>query len=150
MKRSLLYLLILAAVLVVPIARTDVGDLRPVQTVAIYRSGQDYIIQTDTGDAGRGETAIAALENLKQTTPAVIYLDTAQFLLVAGDTSESLKQLRTHLKGSVKLCSFIGEPDLELVSKYLKIHGKGPFLKQWEQGAQLPVLDCRGKQINFL
>ena len=49
MKKSFLYMLILAAVLVLPTKFTDVGKLRPVQTIAVYKNGSTYIFETDTG-----------------------------------------------------------------------------------------------------
>ena len=150
MKRILIYIGILAAVLLVPLERTDVGKLRPVQTVSVYRDGASYVIATDTGDKGKGETVLEALNDLKQTTPAVIYLDTAQFLLTGKNAEDAVVDLRRYFSKSVELYSFRGEPDLELVSKYLAVHGNGPRLKQWDPGEKLPVLACSGEQIRLI
>ena len=147
MKRILIYIGILAAVLLVPLERTDVGKLRPVQTVAVYREEDLYTIATDTGDKGSGKTVADALKDLKQTTPAVIYLDTAQFLLAGKNTEEAVEQLRPCFRKSVEVYSFRGEADLKLVSEYLMVHGSGPKLKQWNLGEKLPVLVCSGQQI---
>lgn len=147
MKRILIYIGILTAVLLIPLERADVGKLRPVQTVSIYREGDSYTIATDTGDKGSGKSALEALNDLKKTTPAVIYLDTAQFLLVGKNVEKAVEQLRHCFHDSVELYSFRGEADLAAVSKYLEIHGKGPKLKQWNLWKKLPILWCFDEQI---
>ena len=147
MKRILIYIGILVAVLLVPLERTDVGKLRPVQTVAVYLNEDLYTIATDTGDKGSGKTVADALNNLKLTTSAVIYLDTAQFLLAGKNTDEAIERLRPYFHKSVEVYSFRGEADLELMSKYLSVHGNGPKLKHWKIGEKLPVLVCSGEQI---
>ena len=150
MKRILIYIAILLAVVLVPLERTDVGELRPVQTVAVYRDGKAYVIATDTGDQGEGKTVPDALTDLKQKTPAVIYLDTAQFLLTGKDADDAVEELRQHFRSSVELYSFRGDADLEAVSKYLTVHGNGPKLKRWHPGGKLPVLVCAGEQIKLV
>lgn len=148
MKRSLLYLLILAAVLVCPTKATDVGKLQPVQSIAVHKGEDGYVIETDTKDAGRGETISAAIQNLKATTPATIYLDTAQYLIVSDESV--VDELRTHLKGNVRLYRSIGNPPMETVSKFLAAHGDGPSIRTWRVGDALPVLDCRSERLIFL
>lgn len=150
MKRILIYIVILAAVLAVRLERTDVGKLRPVQTVSVYRDGASYVIATDTGDKGKGKTVADALKDLKQTAPAVIYLDTAQFLLTGKNADDAVENLRPYFSKSVELYSFRGEADLELASKYLAVHGNGPQLKRWNPGEKLPVLVCSGDQIKLI
>lgn len=150
MKKIILYVLILIAVLIVPVERTDVGKLRPVQSVAVFGRDGLVVIETDTGDKGSGENALAALDDLKRTTPAVIYLDTAEYLLVTENTEGAVEHLRAHLKDSVELYHYVGEPKLEEVTKYLEIHGNAPLLKEWTEGQQLPVLDCREERIKIM
>jgi len=150
MKRIILYALILVAVLLVPVERTDVGRLRPVQSVMIYGGEGNVVIATDTGDSGNGQDAQAALEDLKRTTPAVIYLDTAEYLLVAEGMESAVEHLRAHLKETVELYHYLGTPKLEEVTKYLEIHGNAPSLKSWREGQKLPVLDCREERIKIM
>lgn len=148
MKRSFLYMLILAVVLVLPTQSTDVGKLRPVQTIAVYKIGADYVIETDTEDVGRGENVPAAIQDLKETTPATIYLDTAQYLIVS---EESLaEELRPHLKKGVHVCAFVGDPPMDKVSKFLSAHGINLTLGDWKLGERLPMLDCTKERLNFI
>lgn len=149
MKRILFYILILATVLVLPTAGVDVGKLQPVQTIAVFREGENWVIQTDTEDYGKGYSVEKAFENLMETTPAVIYLDTADYLILQEDAVEAIDELRVRLKDSVALYLYKGEPDLKQVSKYLTVHGKKVKLKYWDQGEELPLLDCTTERFFF-
>ena len=62
MKRLLLYALIIGVVWAVPTEKTDVAKLRPVEVIAIYKSGDEVLMMTDTEDVGTGRTAEEALE----------------------------------------------------------------------------------------
>lgn len=147
MRRSFLYMLVLAAVLICPTKATDVGKLQPVQTVAVYQNEDGYTVLTDTEDVGRGESIPAAIENLKATTPATIYLDTAQFLIAGNE--QLIESLRPYLKKSVKLCLFVGQLPMETVSKFLSAHHVGEKLGDWKEGTALPVLDCTKDRLKF-
>ena len=141
MKRIVLYVVILAAMLAMPVERTDVGKLRPIETVSISKNGDWTILRTDTEDMGVGKTVQEALENMKATTPGVVYLDTAAFLLVAEDAQDSIKDLCRVLRKNVKLCIADGEIDPVKATEYLSARDDLPKLKHWKEGVQLPVLE---------
>ena len=147
MKRYLLYGLILAASLVMPVSRTDVGKLQPIQTVAVYVADGVYTVQTDTGDMGVGETVALAIENLERTTAGVAYLDTAAFLLISEGEETVAGEMKTTLKESVELYWVQGQPDLKEASRFLSVHGKGPTYESWENGSKLPVLICKNERM---
>ena len=147
MKRILLYFIILIAVLVLPTEGTDVADLQPVQTIAVYRDGNQWVIETDTEDVGRGNSVEKAFENLIQTAPAVIYLDTAQYLVVNEEAV--IAELYPYLSDRVKICLSVGEPHMEDVSSFLSAHGDVPTVKQWKKGAKIPVLNCSDGRMSF-
>lgn len=147
MKRFLLYGLLLAAVLVIPMKPTDVGKLQPIQTVAVYPSEGGYIIETDSGDVGVGTTIAQAFENLKDTTAGVVYLDTAEFLLIGAGAENAVEELQAVLKDSVELYQVQGRPDLKNASRFLSVHGKGPTFKSWEKGTKLPVLVYKNDRL---
>lgn len=149
MKRILLYLLILVVVIILPTTGMDVAKLQPVQTIAVYRDGDSWVIKTDTEDIGAGSSVKAAFENLMETTPAVIYLDTADYLIMHENAMEAIEELRTRLKDSVSLYQYRGDPDLKSVSKYLSVHGQKIELKHWKTGVKLPVLDCTAERFFF-
>lgn len=150
MKRLLIYLGIMAAVLAIPLERTDVADLRPVQTVALYKTASGYCIETDTKDAGSGKTVDDAIADLMATTPGVIYLDTADYFLVALGTEPAAEEMRKYLKSGVRICGVVGQGDLEQVSKFLTVQSGLRLFRKWKTGETLPVLDCRAERIKFL
>lgn len=143
MKRIVLYALILALVQIAPVERTDIAKLRPVEVIALYSTGDSVRIATDTGDFGDGENVLSALDHMRRTSPSVIYLDTAEFLLVAPGAEEALESLRDELKPSVRLCRISQPVDLQATAEYLDVHGDLPSLRHWEVGQKLPVLTDR-------
>ncbi len=140
MKRILLYIAAFALALQMPVERVDIARLRPVQVVCLEREGERLVLQTDTGDTGSGTDVASALADLKATTPAVIYLDTAQYLLVSSDAEEAINDLRADLKKNVRICQVQGIIALEEVAAYLTVHGQLPQLKHWQAGQSLPIL----------
>ena len=140
MKRFPVYLVLAAVLLWVPVRRTDVGKLRPVQVIAVYEENGQIILETDTQDRGIGKTGMEALNNLKATTPAVIYLDTADFLLMGDGTDDRIAELEGRLKKSVKLCRVTEKMNLKDAAAYLRVHKQLPSLKVWKTGIKIPYL----------
>ena len=140
MKRIIAYIVILALLLLAPVEKLDVAKLEPVEVVYLYKESGSVVLSTDTGAKGKGENALSALQELKETTPGVVYLDTAQYLLVAQDALEQINVLRAELKDKIKLC-MAQNVELENAAKYLNVHGKLPRLRQWKTGEKLPLWD---------
>lgn len=122
MKRIVIYILALAAALLVPLRGTDVGKLQPVGLVQLYKEDKTVVIVTDTGDSGRGDTAKAAFENLEATTSGIIFLDTADYLLISKSAIDEIVGLKAYLKPSVRVC--LAEADIDPVqaAEYLAVH----------------------------
>jgi len=150
MKRILIYLLILTALLFVPVKDNDIGKLQPIEVIQVFRQGEQVVIRTDTGDMGVGNTAQLALQNLKDTTPGYIYLDTAEYLLLNSAAAQDVEDLRPDLKGDLQICFADEELDLQLAAKFLPAHGKLPRLKGWEMGKALPELSVEGERLKFV
>ena len=140
MKRIVLYIGILASVLAVPIRPSNVGELLPVQVVAVYEDQGKIILETDTGNRGVGETASEALANMKASALGNIYLDTSEYLIIGKNAQEGAEALRGELKGSVRVCMLEKPADLSNAALYLDVHGKIPKLRTWQEGVELPVL----------
>lgn len=130
--RRVLYAALLIPLFFVPLKRVNVADLLPIEAVAIYRNGDQVVLETDTEHKGFGENAEKALASLKQNTPAVVYLDTAEYLLVAPDAVEQVESLRPHLKPSAKVCVCGAAGKVKDAVKYLEIHRDLPPLKTWK------------------
>ena len=149
MKRIIMYIGILALVVAAPVKPMDIEKLRPVQIVSVYKESNWTVIETDTEDKGIGGTARQALQNMKDTSEGVIYLDTAEYLLVTKETEEATRELIAELKPSVRMCMTTGVEDLKQAVLYLKAHGGLPKLKAWVKGAELPVLSTFGDSLIF-
>ena len=145
MKRILIYCLLLIAVVLIPVERLDVGKLEPVQAVWVYRQNENIVLETDTEDKGKGETVVAALKDLEEHCLGIIYLDTAQFLLVSEDLQEQIPELGQHLKGSVRLCVWDGKGSVEDAAEYMAAHEIGCKLRKWEPSVKLPNLTLKNK-----
>ena len=150
MKRIALYIGVLAVLVLVPVHGADIGKLRPVQVVSVYKENNWVVMETDTDDRGYGGTALQALRNLKDTSNGIIYLDTAEYLLVTKDTVNAVEELRPELKSNVRLCMATKPLDLTEVSQYLSVHGGLPKLKDWVEGEELSVLSKFKNSLTFL
>ena len=133
-----------------PVKDNDIGRLQPVEVVQVFRQGSQVSIRTDTGDIGLGDTAEQALQNLKDTTPGYIYLDTAEYLLLNGAAMSDVEVLRTALKRNLRICLAESKLDLQLVAEYLPVHGELPRLKNWNLGDKLPELTVKNERLIFL
>ncbi|MBR2937135.1 MAG: hypothetical protein IKB80_01365 [Oscillospiraceae bacterium] len=129
--RKFIYALIIAALCFAPLKRADIAKLRPVQAFAMYMEDNNVVLETDTGDLGRGENFLSALENLKEKTAAVVYLDTAEFLLVAENAVSRVGELAQHIKHSVKVCVCEAAGRVKEAAQYLDVHGNLPKLRDW-------------------
>ena len=150
MKRLILYIGILAMLFAAPVESADVGKLLPVQVVQLRKENGWVVLETDTENRGMGGTVKRALQNLKDTASGIIYLDTAEYLLLEKDAEEEAEQLRDVLKPSVRLCMVHESVELAEAAKFLSVHGQLPKLKTWQKGAELPVLSMFGDSLIFL
>ena len=130
MKRIVVYILSLAAAMMVPLEGTDVGKLQPVELVQIYKEGDFVVIVTDTGDSGQGHGVEAAFEDLEETTAGIIFLDTADYLLVSASAIGEVPALQNYLKSGVRVCKAEKGIDLVQAAEFLKVHPPRVKLKE--------------------
>lgn len=119
--RKILYAVLIAATFFVPLERVDVAKLEPVEAVAMDYTNGTVILKTDTGRWGRGATPGEALEDMKTNTPAVIYLNTARFVLVSRQAEECLPLLLPLLRQNITVGGYCGM-DVKEELAYLKTH----------------------------
>lgn len=129
MKRILIYALVLSAALLVPLRGTDVGKLQPVGLIQLYKEGETVVIVTDSGDSGTGSSVQAAFEDLEQTTSGVIFLDTADYLLLSRDAVSGARELEAYLKPSIRVCFAQKNIDPQQAAAYLAVHSPAVKLK---------------------
>ena len=122
MKRIAVYAALLASTLLFPMRGMDIGKLRPVGLIQLYKEEGTVCIVTDTGDSGRGKTVDEAIRNLEDTTAGVIFLDTADYLLVSETAKDVAAELARYVKPAIDLC--IAEKDIDpvLAAEYLAVH----------------------------
>ena len=130
--RKIIYAVILGLLFLAPVKRLDVANLQPVQTVAIYTEPGFVVLQTDTQNVGRGATVTEAVANLEENTPGVVYLDTAEYLLISKDAESYVDALRQYLKPSVKVSSWQTGEGIENAAKFLSEEKNLVSLKKWK------------------
>lgn len=154
MKKWLWYLAVVAAVALLSgnsKSSTDVGKLQPVQVVRISSAGGQVIIETDTGNFGIGDTLKNAFENLKKTSSAQVFLDTADYLIIGKNCKELLPALMGYFRPACAVCLEQGAPDMELVGTFLEYHKPKLTLMHYQAGERkLPVLQTREGRMELV
>ena len=85
LKHWIWAVLALLALAVLPSPGTELGQLHPVSLLEAGTAERQVYLKTDTNQIGWGETLDAAIEDLEQTTPGHLFLDTVQTLIVRPD-----------------------------------------------------------------
>lgn len=148
MKKILLYMLLLGAALVLPLEGTDVGKLLPVELVQLDKIGEMVVISTDVGATGTGETVEAAIHDMGRTTAGIVFLDTADYLLVKESAMPEVESIKEHLKPSVRVCIQHVEMNLKDAAAYLSVHKPECQLRSNQGGQKLQMLtEENGKVI---
>ena len=140
MKKLVIYGILLTAAVMVPSRTTELGKLKPVETLAIYQENGQVVLETDTGDIGRGGTVVKAIENLKETTAGIVYLDTADYLVIKHGGEPFVKYLASYLKDSVRICHGDKGIDIEKTAPYLSVHTPAVEIKDYHEGMALENL----------
>jgi len=138
--RIFLYILLVFLTFLAPLQRVNVGELEPVEAVFMIRKGNQLMLYTDTGSSGVGDSVDSAYLDLVEKTPAVVYLDTAEYLLLSSNAKGDIDAVRHLIKGSAGVCYFEEGMDIAEVVPYLNVHGHLPKLKHWNGDEPLPVL----------
>lgn len=119
--RIALYGLIIGLSFLIPVQRLDVAKLEPVEAIALSAEGKQLKLETDGEYVGKGASVAEALADLRENTPAVIYLDTARYLLMGSGTESHLPEIQAYLKDSVKVGAYQGG-NVKEEAKYLDAH----------------------------
>lgn len=144
------YILALGAALLFPVERSDVGKLQPIEVVCLYIKDGYTVIETDTGDIGKGATVSMALEDLKNTTPGIVYLDTAEYLLIGDNAEELVPEIGQYLKKNVKLCGAQSGIDPAKAAPFLDVHNPEITLRMWKQGMDTDYLTEENESLRLV
>ena len=140
MRRLLIYVLVLAAAAAAPVRRTDLGKLKPVETVYLGTEGNRVVIRTDTEDIGSGSTLESAVRELKDTASGIVYLETADYLLVGPGGERWVTEIGSYLKERVYICRSAQNVDVMKAASYLSVHTPKDKLKDWGDGSAVSKL----------
>ena len=130
--RVLLYIVILGLLFLAPVQRLDVAELEPVQTVAMDYRRNAVVLETDTGNRGIGKDVESAMKDLREKTPGVIYLDTAEYLLITESAAAFVEDLQDHLSTAVRVSLWDGEGSVKGADKYLSAREDLPKIEDWK------------------
>lgn len=147
MRRILLYIIVLASMWYFKPAKTDIGMLRAVELIYVYRENGEIVIETDTEDVGIGGTMKDAIANLKETTAGTIYLDTADYALFHRNALDEVRSLATYIKPKVGICATNGEISVKEAAKYLAAHNPQNQIGKWDGSTPLEWLHTTGEKI---
>ena len=147
MKKILLYILLLGAALILPVKGTDVGKLLPVELVQLDKMGDTVVISTDAGATGTGETVKAAIRDMEETAAGIVFLDTADYLLVTESAMEEVESIKEHLKPSVRVCIQHVEMNLKDAAAYLSVHRPEHQLRSCQDPRSLQMLTEEGGKV---
>lgn len=146
----LIYAAVIGAALLVPMQRTDVGKLQPIEVVSIQAKDEQIILRTELGDLGEGKTVAEALDNMKQTAAGIIYLDTAEYLLIGRNAESDARELAEYLRGDVRICEAEADIPLEESAPYLDSHRPKLCLDEWNGEPINEELICKDKKYDLL
>lgn len=140
-RKLIIYAMLLAAALLIPKNTVELGKLKPVEAILLYIEEGQIVIETDTEDMGRGETVSEALNNLRETTAGIVFLDTADYLLVCDGAQEYISQVARYVKETVLVCEAARTIDLQKSAPFLAVHRPKMQLKKWSEAVQMEVLE---------
>ena len=98
MMRTVLYIVLLGALFFVPLKRTEIANLEPIQAVWMYEDGVEIILETDTEDRGVGKTVREALDDMKQEMIAIATLMAQKVVTASIDTKVQERLIEETLK----------------------------------------------------
>lgn len=125
MKKWLCLLALVAAALVFPGEGTDIGELLPVELVSLTVEQGEIVARTDTGNFGIGKTLSDAMEDLKAGAPGKVFLETADYLLLAPQTEENWNGLNDWFRPGTLIFGVGENVNPEEAAAFLRSHTGG-------------------------
>ena len=128
-------------------ARLDIAKLEPAQVLLVEERAGQLIVTTDMGHLGCGRTLTEAVEDMKQTAAGVVFLDTAEYLLLAPSAEKYVPELTQLLRPSCRVCMIYGTMELKTAADYLSVHEPGLTLRDWKKNkSELPkIIASKGR-----
>lgn len=148
MKRWLIYLIAVLVLYSLPEGQgTELGKLNPAGLVYIYKEADQFVVRTDTEEMGRGASLEKALEDLRATSSAEVFLDTVDYILVTEDTKSCVPELEKEFRLSSKMVLATGQIDAVQAASFLATHDPEMTLLDYvTTGKSLPKLMMAGER----
>ncbi len=137
MKRWPWYIaaLILTAVLGwMPFEGSDVAKLEPVEVVWVQQVADSVRVKTDTDNMGTGKNLSAAFQNLKDSTPGRVFLETADYVLINQEAASILPELAQYLRPASGVCILESNAELDEIAQFLNAHSPKVSLLDCQKG----------------
>ncbi len=153
MKKVILLVAVIVIVTItglLPFAGTDIAKLHPIEVLAVSRAGGILRLQTDSGMLGSGENIEEALQNLRLSSAGNIFLDTANYLLIAPDCTEEIVTLWNYIRPACQVYYFKGDGKYKEIGNYLESHPSRATVLGYIQGeADIPLLIMEGESVRI-
>lgn len=140
MRKWIFLLLAMLAFTALPSPGTELGELHPVSLLVVRAQEKNIRLETDTMDVGEGETLDAALQNLEDTTPGHLFLDTVEYLILTEQTRFLIPQLKQLLRPGVTVCVTESEVNPETAPEFLHTHTPEQRLSDTDEFSPLKKL----------
>lgn len=150
LRRWIIYLIVIL-VSSTSFRGTDIAKLAPVEVVWLSENDGEVYLETDTGDSGKGENVRAAYNNMKASAPGMIFLETADYLILQNGDEHLIAEIYDLLRPTCKVCSAQRIPDMETVASFLSAHKPDLVLRQYRVGQEaLPALEEKDGRYYWL
>lgn len=138
------------ALLLLPRRGTEVGKLLPVETLLIEKQAGQYRVSTDTGHTARDDSLEKAVDTLRAEAPGILFLDTADYVLLAGEAEECAEKLPNYVRPGTRVYKLEGTVELSKIGPFLKTHGPDtPLYRLQKRELQIPKLTAEGEKLHF-
>lgn len=150
LKRWIIYLVVVL-LLSTSFRGTDIAKLAPVEVVWLSESEGEVYLETDTGVSGKGDSVQGAYNNMKASAPGMIFLETADYLILQNGDEHLIAKTYDLLRPTCKVCSAQRIPDMESVASFLSAHKPDLVLRQYRvQQEALPALEEKDGRFFWL
>ncbi len=148
---------ILAACGWLPFESHDVAELSPVETLAADFDGGTVTLTGDGGQQGSGATWDEAVADFKNSADGVVFLQTAQKILLTGDWTQGLRDVAdsVDLRPAAELFQVNVAEDVKAIGEYLQTRTSPVTLAQLRaallsgEGVSIPKLRVEGEKVRL-
>lgn len=130
--RVVLYIIILSTLFFVPLNRVNIGQLEPVSALAVYVDEANVVMEIDGGEKGIGKSVEEALRDLKENTIGIVYLDTAEYLLIDEAAIKYEDAVLMLMRPNVQTFICDARGCVGECAEYISAHGKLPIISEWK------------------